>query len=122
VTGMSRSVPRNQGTRVPHNTHWSWSSLVREYGEEHALLMLQHMPGLGRYEERASNEERAQGATSHHEREPGHWLPYLTRTDTAHGHGGRIGMLRPVSPAHLKGPGDVLAEPIFNPPSKGATK
>lgn len=39
---------------VRRNTRWSFSGLVREYGEEKALLMLQDMPGLGMYGEEAS--------------------------------------------------------------------
>lgn len=43
---------------VPRNTHWSWSQLVREHGEDAALAMLQYMPGLGSFAPYTTAEER----------------------------------------------------------------
>lgn len=39
----------SSGAGVPRNTHWSWRQLVRRYGEEGALALLQLQPGLGEF-------------------------------------------------------------------------
>ena len=37
------------GSNEPRNTHWSYTALRAEYGEEGALEMLPLMPGLGQF-------------------------------------------------------------------------